>query len=177
MIHAQYAAIRADLAQGVLATLLHIGAEQTVILSDNGVKPATLLTLALGTEKTAREYFRHAPPTPGEIENAIMPVEDEVARARPVIARNAMLFSTDAGIRDIAQLASLPDQAEVVISLAAIERTFDRLAALSQGQPAAQAGIPPGKDFAARLLILREFMHHLQFAEITLKQAIYLQAF
>jgi len=169
MIHAQYAAIRAGLADGVPAALLHIGAEQTVILSGNGVEPATLLVLEIGAEKTANDFFRREPPTPGEIENAITQVEDEVTRARPVIARGAILFSTDTGIREIAQLAGLPEQAEVVLSLDVMERTFDRLAALSQGQPASQAGIPTSKVFAARLLILREFMHHLQFESITLK--------
>lgn len=169
MIHAQYAAIRADLAAGESAALLHIGAEQTVILSGNGIEPVTQLILAIGAEKTAKDYFRHEPPTPGEIENAIMQVEDEVIRARPVIPRDAILFSADAGIFEIAQLAGLPDQMEAVLSLDAMERVFDRLAALSQGQPASQAGIPTGKVFAARLLILREFMHHLQFESITLK--------
>lgn len=170
MNHTHYAAIRTGLKEGTPATLLHIGAEQTVILSGNSVDSVTTLNLALGAEKTAREYFRHEPPTPGEIENAIMQVEDEVTRARELIPRGAKLFSMDAGIRGIASLAGLSDQVEGVLSLDAMERVFDRLAALSQGQPASLAGLPANRSFAARLLILREFMHHLQFDSITLKR-------
>ena len=47
-----------------------------------------------------------------------------------------------------------------------VERLFDLLAALSQGRPASSAGIPDSPEFAARLLVLREFMHHLGFAEV-----------
>jgi hypothetical protein len=40
------------------------------------------------------------------------------------------------------------------------------LASLVLGRPASSAGIPTNPAFAATLLILREFMHHLQFDSI-----------
>lgn len=46
----------------------------------------------------------------------------------------------------------------------AVERLFDLLAAWSLGRPAVVSGIPTDAGFAATLLILREFMHHLHFA-------------
>ena len=168
MIKGQYSTIRAKLAEGTPATLLHIGAEQTVVIRGHLPDSSEQLTLAIGAEKTAREFFRHEPPTLGEIENAIMHVEDEIARARAKIPRHSALFSMDAGIREIAQLADKRDQAQGILSLEAMERIFDRLAALAQGHPASQAGLPASNIFAARLLILREFMHHLQFEAITL---------
>jgi hypothetical protein len=51
----------------------------------------------------------------------------------------------------------------------AVERLFDLLAALSLGRPASSAGIPADGVFAARLLILRELMHHLGFAALQLR--------
>ena len=51
-------------------------------------------------------------------------------------------------------------------SVEAVERLFDLLAALVQGRPSSSAGIPTDNGLAATLLILREFMHHLQFATI-----------
>jgi NADH:ubiquinone oxidoreductase subunit 4 (subunit M) len=54
------------------------------------------------------------------------------------------------------------------LSIDAVERQFDLLAALTQGRPSASAGIPTDSGFAASLLILREFMHHLQFSAITI---------
>jgi len=50
-----------------------------------------------------------------------------------------------------------------------LERTFNRLTAVSLGRPASREGIPAGVAFAATLLILRKFMHHLQFSSITVK--------
>lgn len=47
--------------------------------------------------------------------------------------------------------------------------TFQRLSAVSLGRPISLEGLPASADFAATLLILREFMHHLGFASITLK--------
>jgi len=52
-----------------------------------------------------------------------------------------------------------------------MERVFSRLAAVVQGKPAAHEGIPDDNAFAATLLILREFMHHLGFSSIGLLSA------
>jgi hypothetical protein len=56
----------------------------------------------------------------------------------------------------------------MLFSIDAVERQFDLLTALTQGRPATSAGIPTDIGFAATLLILREFMHHLQFSAITI---------
>jgi hypothetical protein len=37
------------------------------------------------------------------------------------------------------------------------------------GRPPASEGLPAGGAFAATLLILRELMHHLKFAAITVR--------
>ncbi|MCW2483489.1 hypothetical protein J5224_31005, partial [Candidatus Symbiopectobacterium sp. NZEC135] len=60
-------------------TFLDIAAEQTVVMSS---PDAEALRLAVGYEKTAATFFRHLPPTPDEMERAIMTVEDEVTRIR-----------------------------------------------------------------------------------------------
>ena len=104
------------------------------------------------------------------MEDAIQIVEDELARVRHLIPRDSSLITTDAGIREIAQIAGLPEQARMVMHRDAVERSFDRLAAVTQGRPVATEGIPASPAFATRLLILREFMHHLQFDSITLKE-------
>lgn len=96
-----------------------------------------------------------------------MVVEDEVIRISPAVNKTSQLITTDGYIAEIADLAGLPTQAEIVMSLESVERMFDRLAAVMMGRPAASEGIPTDNEFAARLLILREFMHHLQFSAIT----------
>jgi hypothetical protein len=77
-----------------------------------------------------------------------------------------MLFTKDASIRELALIAGVSDQSEMVLSLEAVEQTFDLLASLVLGRPASSAGIPTHLEFAATLLILREFMHHLKFDSI-----------
>jgi len=148
------------------AVLPHIGSEETqvIVRSDDNQEKSLLLTL--GSQLTSVGYFRHSPPTPDEMETAIMVVEDEVIRIRHDIPPDAKLFSTDNDIRALARIAGEAENEIMTLSLDAVERTFDRLALVINGRPAHFEGIPDGNDFAATLLILREFMHHLQFDEI-----------
>lgn len=153
------------------SVLLHIGTEQTdVIVRTEGLEDSHLV-LSLGSHLTSLGYFRQTPPTPAEMENAIMVVEDELMRVRHDIPTDARLSSDDNDIRAIARLAGVAENEEMRLYVDAIERTFDRLALVIAGRPASFEGIPDGNDFAATLLILREFMHHLQFKEIVVKGA------
>lgn len=162
----RYRASRVRLAWGTPRAVVHIGAEQTTVAAGTGDEPETVATLGIGWRKTATEYFRHEPPTPGEMEQAIKAVEDELMRVRPAIPPGSTLLTTDASVTRIAQAAGLRDPVESSLSLEAVEHTFDRLAAVTLGRPASIEGLPAGAGFAATLLILREFMHHLKFASI-----------
>ena len=168
---AQYGAARAQLATDDVLVLLHIGPEQTAIAVGHGAMPDATLTLAIGAQKTAHEYFKHTPPSPLEIETAIVTVEDEVTRARSLMPSNARLVTTDPAIREIALLSGTASSEVMRLPLEAMERTFDRLAQVSLGRPASSDTLPASTPFAATLLILREFMHHLQFADITVLPA------
>lgn len=166
-----FAAARAQTPTTGPMVLLHIGDEQTGIAVGQGTVPDARLTLAIGAESTAREHFRHTPPSPLELENAIMTVEDEVTRALPLIVAEAELVTSDAAIREIAQLSGVTARERMQLSLDAMERCFDRLAQRSLGRPISSDNLPTSTSFAASLLILREFMHHLQFETITVLQA------
>ncbi len=145
---------------------LTMGAEQTSVSVDAEGGPVQVIHLAIGYARTAAEFFKHNPPTEAELESAIMWVEDEVTRARALVAGHTELTTTDAAVHNIARIAGLPAQAETVLSVEAVERLFDLLAAWSLGRPAQRSGIPTDPAFAATLLILREFMHHLHFGAI-----------
>ncbi len=136
-IRLMYSIIRSYVADGVAITALHIGEEQTAVASGSAVEPA-VITLALGSRRTATDHFKHEPPTAIEMENAIQAVEDELAQVRSMIMRGSKLFTADAAIRDIARLAGVADNKEHRLSLDAMERTFDRLAAATLGTPALQ---------------------------------------
>lgn len=168
-IRRRYSAIRPGIPKGAPITLLHIGAEQTGLATGSDFDPETWLMLGIGLQKTANEYFKHVPPTPGEMENAIAAVENEVMRARAMPVGGSVLVTTDAAIREIALLSGIPAGAELTLSIDTMERTFERVAAVTLGRPASREGLPTDATFAAALLILREVMHHLRFSSITVK--------
>ena len=141
-------------------TLLHIGGKCTVVLSGHGESPDTRHTLGIGAEQIARTYFHHEPPTSLEIERSIDAVEDEVMRLSRQTDPQAALVSIDDGLRAWAAIAG------PAMTLEVVEQLFQRLASASLGRPSALDGLLTGREAAATLLILREFMHHLGYASI-----------
>jgi exopolyphosphatase/pppGpp-phosphohydrolase len=168
-----------QVATGQLVTALHIGAEHTAVATGlNPASPSVVLTLALGSQKTAREFFRSTTPTPLELESAIAWVEDEVysahVRHRPWVPEGAVVTpsSTDPALHEIATLAGVAQGAVRVLPLEAMEHLFHRFAAVAQGRPAAHEGLPASPAFTATLVVLRELMHHMPFAAIVLTPTV-----
>ncbi len=147
---------------------LYIGAQHMVVSMVNAAQDHAsdetppYLVLELGFEQIANLHFKRDLPTQLELECAIETVEDQVVRARSFVAPNTWLASSDANLHEVATAAHGHSALPTVITLEEVEHTFNRLAALSLGRPASSEGLPPSKLFAATLLILREFMHHLQ---------------
>lgn len=169
-IRSRYAATRVDVPDGLPITVIHIGAAQTAVASGVGTAPDTVMMLALGTQKISSEFFKHNPPTAEELENAIMVVEDEVTRARTMTAGDSTLFTFDAAILEVVLNSGFSNNGlNLIVSRDAIERTFDRFSQVTLGSSASHQGIPVSTAFGATLLILREFMHHLQFSSIKVK--------
>ena len=166
-----YAVARQHQGPDTCIVVLHIGAEQSGIAVGLGPDADLVKPLPMGSERTARAYFKTTPPTPLAMEHAIQVVEDVVMPLRTVIPREALLFSLDAMLRDIALLAGAEQTESVRLTLDDMERLFNRLSAVVEGSPSTHQGLPESNTFAATLLILREFMHHLQFAQIEVLHA------
>ncbi len=141
------------------ATLLQIGANQTVVLERDGAQPSQIV-LAIGSQLTANAFFRLDMPAPHELEAAINTVEDEVMRVRSREDSDAELLVTRSGLGEWAAVVA------PVMPLESVEQLFQRMAFASLGNPMSMAGLPMGREAAAILLILREFMHHLGFASV-----------
>jgi hypothetical protein len=167
MMHAEFpthrchAAIRREVAPGTPISVLHIGEEHTVLTTGAG-DPVTHI-LAIGSRKAARDWLRHSPPTPLEMEQAIAAVEEEIMPLHAKVPRGSVLYTPDAAVTDMLALAGEPDAG---LSIHGVERLFNRLAAVSAGTPASQERLPLDGGFYATVLILREFMHHLGFASV-----------
>ena len=121
------------------------------------------LSLPLSADTLARDVLRHTPPRPLEIERAIELVEDAVMPARARLPEAFGLQVEDALLREMAR-SDAPDgssaEAPVWLSLQHIENWFNRLVALSEGRPATQDALPTDAAHAARLVIVREILHH-----------------
>jgi hypothetical protein len=126
---------------------LHFGAHRTTIANT---------ALEVGWDLTGRD------PSPLGLENAIAAIEDELAREHGSLVKGAAPVTHDATIRDIALAAGVPAGAEMTLAVEAVEQMFQRLAARAPGLPA-------GREFAGKLLILRELMHHLELPSIVIR--------
>ena len=125
-----------------------------------------LATLPLGDVATGARFFAGERPTPVELERAIDFVEDALMAALPHWPAGAVLLSTDA--RWLADTGLAGEQDEqgaygfTTLSTPAVEAAFQRLASGALGDASAWRELPPGREAAARLLVLREALHHLR---------------
>lgn len=151
--------------------VLHISSDYTLLMVGAQIgMPDYCWQFAIGKQRTAVDFFKHNPPTAGEMENAIMTVEDEIMQVRKFMPAGAILLSSDAGIKEIhAQFfASQRSSDGQALFRSDMEAVFGRLSAIVSGRPASSDTLPQTSSFAATLLILREVMFHLGFEKIDL---------
>lgn len=146
--------------------VLFVADDYVAMAFGEAAEPDDVSILPIGTQVIAERFFRHVPPSAFELENSIQFVEDEIASIRGVDGTQARLYTRDAMIHEIALHAGVTAAPVIAVSREAVEGVFGRLASIAEGQPASYAGIPTKPEFLATLLILRELMHHRNFAEI-----------
>ena len=119
------------------------------------------LSLPVSADALARDLLRHAPPSPLEIERAIERVEDAVMPARARLPAALRLQTSDARLRAMVGAAGAARaDAPVWLDIDTVEQIFNRLVARAQGRPASQDPLPVDGPSAARLVIVRELLHH-----------------
>lgn len=126
---------------------------------------AVNVPLPISANALARDVLRHTPPTPLETEQAIERVEDAVMPARAQLPATFRLQTDDALLRALAAHAVpavAPNNESAWLSAEAVEHLFSRLAARAEGRPASQDDLPVDGPSAARLVIVRELLHHWQ---------------
>ena len=95
-----------------------------------------------------------------EIERAIDFAEDEIMRLGGPADVATHLWSMSPALRPWVDVSGPTMTIEIV------EQWFQRLASAALGQLGAMQGLPPGREAAAMLLVLREFMHHQGHASV-----------
>lgn len=141
---------------------LRLLARSTVLEFDG----AETVTLPVGLRDLAEDVLRHEPPTPAELERAIDVIEDALAGSRLAQGARGELLTADP------VLLALPglDGPGASITRDDVESWFQGLASRALGMPASAAGLPPGRELAAAILIVRECMHHLGFDRIRMNE-------
>ena len=150
------------------ATVLELGATTSVVQSGAG---ATLAAkeFKLGVASLVQQCLLHQPPLPIELEHAIELTEDVIMPLASQFAISPLLLLQGMGAKVIAKAIQASRLVPTTLTLEQVESLFNRLVAVSEGRPASQETLPTDKCLCASLLILREFMHHLGFMQVTLQ--------
>lgn len=142
------------------ATRLQLQPHSTVLAFGD----AEPVTLPVGPAGLAEAVLRHDPPTAAELEGVIDRIEDALTASRLAHADRGELRIDDAVLRTLPGLGAVGSQ----LTRDAVEALFGKLASRSLGTPVSPAELPPGRDLAAALVILRECMHHLGFERVVM---------
>lgn len=124
---------------------------------------------SLGVDSLVRHSFIHEPPQLIELEHAIELTEDAVMPLAAGFAGDTNLVLQGFGAGVIAHGLGAIGWSRTALTLEEVETLFNRLVALSEGRPTSQEALPAQGRFFAAMLLLREFMHHLRFANVTLQ--------
>jgi len=139
---------------------LHIGAQHTSLVAQQQT------SMPVGWQTALIHSGQPALPSAAELELAIMQVEDSISTNWPQRLILDTVSSSDPAIYQIATLCGLPQQPGSRLQRQSVESLFSRLANAVEGGSA--AGLPDNAEFIGSLLILRELLHHLDIAAITL---------
>ena len=157
--------------------LLSLGNTQSQVALTAADGTSQTFALALGLDALTPGPFRRDPPSPLELEQAILVAEDtpsalELEQAIMVVEDVLMPLAARIPPHPVLRLQSPEPLAEAlgsrVQSRENIERLFGQLVAMVEGDPLASAQLPKDRRFAAALMILREWMHHLDAGSVVL---------
>jgi hypothetical protein len=147
-------------------TTLQLGANSSGVLCTEDGRVVLQQDLPLGTASLARQWMRHTPPTPLDIEYAIEKTEDVVMPLASKLVRTNLLQLRGSGAALILQGVGAAPDAVLRWNLEEVEDIFNRIAIVSQGRPSGQEALPTAPEFYAAMVIVRECLHHLRFNEI-----------
>jgi hypothetical protein len=150
-------------------TTLQLGTDSSTVLCTEDGRVVLQQDLPLGTVSLARQWMRHTPPTPLDIEHAIEQTEDVVMPLASKLVRTDLLQLRGSGAVLILQGVGAKPDAELRWNLEEVEDLFNRIAMVSQGRPMGQEALPTEPEFYAAMVIVRECLHHLRFVGVVVQ--------
>ena len=150
-------------------TILQLGAETSTVLCVEDGQIVFQQELPLGIASLARQWMRHTPPTPLDIEHAIEVTEDVLMPLAAKLARTEQLQLSGSGAALILQGVGAAPDAALQWNLDEVEDLFNRIAMVSQGRPIEHEALPTVPEFYAAMVIVRECLHHLRFGGVVVQ--------
>ncbi|OYU43687.1 MAG: hypothetical protein CFE44_17030 [Burkholderiales bacterium PBB4] len=142
-----------------MRSLLTLSAGQTSIAAEGLVH----VTMHVGPAKIVVQAFRQGPPNAAQLESAINLVEDAImATGLHAIPRGTLVADVDA-LHEALGVVNAPAQ----LSLAQVEQRYQDIAMPAQRFPSTPV-LDLAPQLLATLILVRECMHHLGFAELVL---------
>ncbi len=152
-------------------TVLEMRGDTSLVQRVAGAQTLLRREFPLGVDSLVRQSLRHEPPWPIELEHAIELTEEAVMPLAAQFAGSSVLTLQGLGASLIASSLKTSGIAQTALTLDEVEALFNRLVSVGEGRPASQETLPTDARFFAVMLMLREFMHHLHFAQVTLQAA------
>lgn len=148
--------------------MLHIAPEYTLLaLGTKAAEPDAIRQFDIGMDKMADEFFSADLPTAGEVENAIVAIEDAIMPVSKQMPPGAALWTTETAVGQVVEYAAYTESEDGrILTRTALESLFGRTSAVIMGRPASVERLPVSKRFTTVLLIVREIMFHLDFHTI-----------
>lgn len=118
--------------------------------------------LYFGNKTIEEKYFHHCIPSYAEVEYAINFIEDELMSNKELLNDNDELYIDERFMMEIFFFKNK------IVTRDEIEEIFTQYALISMGKSPIYDDVDMNKEKYSKLLILREIMHHLDFACINL---------
>jgi len=119
--------------------------------------------LSIGSQTIVDQFFKQALTTEMETENAINFIEDEIMRHKALIHQNKTLISKDLSLNII---LDIHHEALHHFSRQDVEVLFNQYARVLRREPSQMVIFEWTSHDFAKVLMLREIMHHINFEVI-----------
>jgi len=126
------------------------------------------LHIAFSHARMEAHFFPKGQLQATHLERAIEWVEDQIQAAHAQWPKGNSLWSNEADLHALADVAGVAQGERRVLHVDAVEQTFSRLVLQAMGQSPGQEALPSNAQFYATLVFVRELMHHLHFPHILL---------
>lgn len=121
------------------------------------------LVIPIGFNTISTKFFKNSPPLYDEIEYAINYIEDEIEKLVKKLPSSYSIFSSDSFVIEFGLMCGIVIEDVKIFEKDKLEYLFGQYAEVSVGKVPQSFQRDLSPIFYSKLLILREYMHHLKF--------------